>query len=125
MMKRVYVSLLALAMSGSAAAAIEQARSTKFFDESGALVGQQLALCSNFQGSYGNIHTAYHMTEVSNCIGRDQHPASIVPGTHITAYTLPGGLTIQQVCTYAQCAPASQTELEAYWNIADYGPYNQ
>lgn len=124
MISRIVLAVMALALSGSAAAAIEQAQSTKYFDDSGVIVGQQVALCSNFRGSYGNIHTAYHMTEVANCIGRDQHPASIVAGTHITAYTLPSNLTIQQVCTYAQCTSADQPELDLYFNINDYGPYN-
>jgi len=116
---------MALVLSGSAVAAIEQAQSIKYFDDSGIVVGQQIALCSNFRGAYGNVHTAYHMTEVANCIGRPQHPAAIVPGTHITAYTLPSNLTIQQVCTYALCTGADQPELDVYFNINDYGPYVQ
>ncbi|WP_448099178.1 hypothetical protein [Luteibacter yeojuensis] len=124
-MIRMCFGVLALMATGSAVAAIEQAQSIKYLDESGQIVGQQIALCSNFRGSYGNIHTAYHVTEVANCIGRDQHPASIVPGTHITAYTLPGNLTIQQVCVYAECTGADQNELDVFFNIADYGPYNQ
>lgn len=125
MTHQILIGMLAVVMSSSAVAAIEQAQSTKYLDESGQVVGQRIALCSNWSGAYGNVHTAYHITEIANCIGRDQHPASIVPGTHITAYTLPANLTIQQVCTYAQCTGADQPELDVFFNIADYGPYNQ
>lgn len=125
MIKQVLATVLATAISSTAFAAIEQAQSIKYLDDSGQVVGQRIALCSNWSGAYGNVHTAYHITEVANCIGREQHPASIVPGTHITAYTLPSNLTIQQVCTYAQCTLADQPELDVYFNMADYGPYNQ
>lgn len=123
MINRVFLGVMALALSGSAVAAIEQAQSIKYFDESGAVVGQQVALCGNFRGSYGNVHTAYHVTEVASCVGQDQHPASIVPGAHITAYTLPSNLTIQKVCSYARCTPANQADLDVYFNIKDYRPY--
>jgi|ERR1700754_653561 hypothetical protein len=124
MINRIVLGVLALALSGSAAAAMEQAQSIKYFDESGVLVGQQVALCGNFRGSYGNVHTAFHVTEIANCIGRDQHPASIVRDTHITAYTLPSTLTIQQVCAYAHCTAADQPELDVYFNRNEYAPYN-
>lgn len=124
MINRIFLGVMALVLSGSAAAAIEQAQSIKYFDESGVVVGQQVVLCSNFRGSSGNVHTAYHMTEITNCVGSDQHPASIVPGTHITAYTLPSNLTIQKVCAYARCAASDQPDLEVYFNVNDYGPDN-
>jgi hypothetical protein len=124
MINRIYLGLLALVMSGSAAAALEQAVSVKYVDESGLVVGQRVALCGNFRGTYGNTHTAYHITEVSNCMGQEQQPASIAPSTHVTAYTLPGNLTIQQACISARCTADSQKELDVFFNAADYGPYN-
>jgi hypothetical protein len=124
MVNRIFLGVVALALSGTAAAALEQAQSIKYFDESGVVVGQQIALCSDFRGSYGNVHTAYHVTEVADCLGGDQHPASIVPGAHITAYTLPSHLTIQKVCAYARCTSADQPELDVFFNRSDYGPYN-
>jgi hypothetical protein len=108
----------------SAQANVAQAHSYTFFDENGTVVGQTIILCTNASGSYGNVHTAYSITQYSPCSTEtQQHPASIVPGTHVTAYTLPGFLTIQQACMWAHCDDSGVLGLTAYWPIQLYGPW--
>lgn len=106
---------------GSAYAEVSSAISVKYFDENGAVVGQQITTC-NFSRSqhYGNIHTAYKISEAAPCEpGGTSHPSPIVPDTRVTAYTLPGFLTIQQACLIAQCASKEAIELDYIF------PYDQ
>lgn len=114
--------LCAMLMSGSVAAATSQAHSTTYFDESGNIVGQQILLCSNLGGAYGNIHTAYTITQYASCTVPfgTTHPASIVAGTHVTSYTLPGFLSIQTACSYLPCQDEGSLNLQAYWPIQLY-----
>jgi hypothetical protein len=111
--------------AASAQAAVAQAHGYTFFDENGQVVGQTIMLCTNQGGSYGNVHTAYHVTEYSSCNspGAPTHPESIVPGTHVTAYTLPGFMTIQDACRNMHCSDEGTIGLMAFWPINDYGPW--
>lgn len=111
--------------AASAQAAVSQAHSYTYFDENGLVVGQTIMLCTNQGGSYGNVHTAYMVTEYASCnsSGGETHPEAIVPGTHITAYTLPGFMTVQDACRAMHCADVSTIGLLAFWPINDYGPW--
>lgn len=103
---------LALCLSGNALAATVTANSYKYFDESGALVGQQILLCSNLSYHAGNIHTAYTIVEQTKCGTGGPSLEYIVSGTIITGYTLPGFLTIANACAIAECEPAYAPEPE-------------
>ncbi|MBT2116619.1 hypothetical protein KK141_06630 [Dyella sp. LX-66] len=94
---------------GTAHALSQNTVSNKFFDENGVLVGQQILLCNALAYHAGNIHTAYTITESVAC-SKNPPLDYIVPGTIITAYTLPGALSISSACGQAECAPAGAPE---------------
>ncbi|MET4677889.1 MULTISPECIES: hypothetical protein [unclassified Luteibacter] len=102
---------LLLGCAGSANALSPNATSRKFFDENGALVGQDIRLCNALTYHAGNTHTAYLITEEVNC-GTNPGLRYIVPGTIITHYTLPGFLSISTACGIAECSPADAAEPE-------------
>lgn len=116
------VGLIAAFGASSASASVASASSVKYFDESGQVVGQQITTCSLSRSAhYGNIHTAYHISESAPCtLGQESHPAPIVPGTRVTAYTLPGFLSIQEACVRAVCASKEATELDYIFPYSEY-----
>lgn len=104
--KYVGIALLGIMTLGAitpAQAATSYTRSLKYFSESGQVVGQQIIYCNNVTKRGGNINTAYHITEVNVCTPAAPAPTVIVPGTQVTAYTLPAFLTISAACGLAQC----------------------
>jgi hypothetical protein len=70
---------------------------------------QQIRLCNALSYHAGNIHTAYNITEEVAC-GKNPPLEYIVPGTIITAYTLPGSESISYACGLAECVPAGYAE---------------
>jgi hypothetical protein len=97
------VLVLALAgFAGSASARPIYSQSVKYFDESGAIVGQQYLLCDGRSGHGGNTHTAYTVTEQTTCNGGEP-PEWIVPNLIVTAYTLPGSVSIATACSVGRC----------------------
>lgn len=106
------IAALAFCLCGTTFAATPTANSYKYFDETGALVGQQILLCSNLAYHAGNIHTAYKIVEQTKCGSGGIELDYIVPGTIITSYTLPGFLTISNACSIAECEPAYAPEPE-------------
>jgi hypothetical protein len=66
-------------------------------------------LCNALSYHAGNIHTAYNITEEVAC-GKNPALEYIVPGTIITAYTLPGSESISYACGLAECVPAGYAE---------------
>ncbi|MDQ0009479.1 hypothetical protein J2T07_001656 [Luteibacter jiangsuensis] len=103
------VALPFLGFAGNAHALAQNATSHKYFDENGALVGQDIRLCSALSYHAGNTHTAYLITEETNCIGNPGLDY-IVPNTIITSYTLPGFLSISTACGVAECEHAGVAE---------------
>lgn len=101
-----------LAVDGLASAATPLSSTNKYFDESGALVGQSATLCSNLGWHAGNVHTAYYITEAAPCGGDAQNFQYIVPGTIVTNYVLPGTLSITNACAMAECEPSWTPEVE-------------
>jgi hypothetical protein len=124
--KQMFAITCATLMSSAAAAATSQAHSVTYFDEGGHVVGQQILLCSNLGGGYGNVHTAYTIVQYSNCTTPygPTVPESIVPGKHVTSYTLPSIIDFRTACGYARCDDASVIGLQAFYPIQDYGPWN-
>lgn len=119
---QVKIVIAAFAMFGAinaAYAVTPYSNSVKYFDETGAVVGQQILFCDNHANHGGNIHTAYSISESMECFGNP--PAHvIVPGTQIVSYTLPGFLTIGAACGFAQCvdsgiAPNRMTSVGWTW----------
>ena len=105
-------SLALFGSIGVAQAATALSHSRKYFDESGALVGEQYLLCSNHSGHGGNIHTAYFIDEQTGCPGALIDPDTwIIPGKIVTAYTLPGSLSITTACSVASCQNDSSPEV--------------
>ncbi|MDR6644611.1 MULTISPECIES: hypothetical protein [Rhodanobacteraceae] len=98
-----------LGFVGTAQALALTASSHKYFDETGALVGQDIRTCEALTYQAGNTHTAYSITEEVNC-GSDRKPRYIVANTIITAYTLPGSLPIATACSIAECEPVGVAE---------------
>ena len=92
------------AFAGSAHALAQNATSHKYFDETGALVGQDIRICTAQSYHGGNTHTAYHITEEVPC-GGNPSLDYIVPGTIVTEYVLPGFLSISTACGIADCEP--------------------
>lgn len=107
----VAVPLLGLGFVGNAHALAQNATSIKYFDESGAIVGQFIRLCGAQTYHGGNTHTAYTITEETNC-GSNPGLHYIVPNTIVTSYTLPGFLSISTACGIAECEPAGVAEPE-------------
>lgn len=118
---RAALVLFCTVAAGSAFAEVTSAVSVKYFDENGAVVGQQITTCYLSRSQhYGNIHTAYKISESAPCEPNGaSRPAPIVPNTRVTAYTLPGFLTIQQACVIAHCASKEAIELDYIF------PYDQ
>lgn len=96
---------------GVAHASAPLSHSRKYFDESGAFVGQQYILCSNSSGHGGNIHTAYFIDEAVACPGSNADTQPIVAGTIIDQYILPGTLTLTAACSEAQCQGSGAVEV--------------
>lgn len=107
--KLAVIALPLFAFASTAHALSQNSTSNKYFDENGVLVGQQILLCNAMAYHAGNVHTAYTITESVAC-GKNPPLEYIVPGTIITAYTLPGGLSISNACGPAECAPAGSAE---------------
>ncbi|GAA0709378.1 hypothetical protein FHW84_000665 [Dyella sp. SG562] len=111
-------ALVFLGLAGAAHAATPYSTSNIYFDESGAVVGQNILLCSNLAYHAGNIHTAYSITQTIACTSYPNGapittppPDVIVPGTQVTSYVLPSFLTITQGCAAAECVQAGSPEL--------------
>lgn len=96
------IALPFLFVAGNAHALAQNTTSKKYFDENGSLVGQQIRLCTALSYHAGNVHTAYSITEEVPC-GANPSLDYVVPGSIITAYTLPASLTISNACAIAQC----------------------
>jgi hypothetical protein len=102
---------LVIASISTAQASAPDSHSRKYFDESGAFVGQQYLLCSNQSGHGGNIHTAYFIDEAVPCPGSNADVDVIVPGTIIDQYILPASLTLSAACAEAFCQGSRAQEV--------------
>ncbi|TCV97781.1 hypothetical protein EC912_101798 [Luteibacter rhizovicinus] len=103
------ITLPFLCIAGNAHALAQNSTSNKYFDENGTLVGQQIRLCNALSYHAGNVHSAYMITEEVPC-GANPSLDYIVPGTIITAYTLPGSQTISNACGIAECSSSGVAE---------------
>lgn len=117
-LKSVLPCLLFLGFTNAAFAQTPYSTSNIYFDETGAVVGQNILLCSNLAYHAGNIHTAYSITQTISCTSypngsptQSPPPDVIVPGTQVTSYVLPSFVTITQGCSAAECVPAGSPEL--------------
>lgn len=113
--KLALVALPLFGFAGAAQALGPNAISHKYFDENGGLVGQDIRLCSGLSYHGGNTHTAYSITEETAC-GTNPGVDAIVPGTIVTAYTLPGFLPISTACGLAQCSGTGVAEPQRILN---------
>ena len=109
--KLALVAFPLMGVVGNAHALAQNSTSIKYFDENGAIVGQFIRLCNALTYHGGNTHTAYSITEETNC-GGNPGLHYIVPNTIITRYTLPGFLPIGTACGPAECEPAGVAEPE-------------
>lgn len=107
-----------LGTTAAAHAATLYSTSNIYFDETGAVVGQNILLCTNLAYHAGNIHTAYYITQTVSCTTypngapvQSPPPDVIVPGTQVTYYVLPGFLSITQACAEAECVSAGSPVL--------------
>ena len=109
--KLAFAAFPLIGVVGNAYALSPNTTSIKYFDESGAIVGQFIRLCNALTYHAGNTHTAYSITEEVNC-GSNPGLRYIVPNTIITSYTLPGFLPISTACSIAECEPLGVAEPE-------------
>ncbi|KAF1005801.1 MAG: hypothetical protein GAK28_03022 [Luteibacter sp.] len=99
----VMAAVVAACFAGTAQARPINSQSVKYLDEAGNYVGQQYLLCDGRSGHGGNIHTAYKVEETVVCNSNGADPGWIVPNTIVTAYTLPGNISITAACNTVDC----------------------
>ncbi|RUL78363.1 DUF6289 family protein [Dyella choica] len=120
---RVLLGLIVfLGVAANAWAVRPYALAYTYFDASGRIVGAQTAYCDGSAYHGGTLNTAYYIYastpctlpcqpggyDGGSCGGPYTPPSqSIVPGTGVVNYALPGAETIQQACQVAQCLGGS------------------
>jgi hypothetical protein len=103
-MRNLLIGLAVFGVATSAYALRPYSGAVTYFDSTGAIIGVDIVNCTNEGWHAGVQNSTYFIYAQGACSGAGVN-STLLPGTGVIGYNLPGGETIEQGCTTAnvQC----------------------